>query len=170
MQLKQLQEKTTTEKKQLKEEGKKGIESQVSAEKYGVGNSHIQNFIKDQMQILADFENNDPLERKRKLPKPGNEEINKLARQSFKDMSSRKVPISRPLLQDSSLRFAKGGENEDFKTSKSLLQLFRKRQILTFATRSKERGNVPEVATKVWKENLARLCEGYRPEDLYNMD
>lgn len=73
------------------------------------------------MQILADFEKNDPLEHKRKLPKPGNPEINKLTRQSFKDMSSRKAPISEPLLQDSSLRFAKGSGNEDFKTSKSLL-------------------------------------------------
>lgn len=121
MQLKQLQGKKITEKKQLKEKEKKGIESQASAEKYGVGNTHIQNIIKDQMEILANFENNDPLEYKRKLPKPGNEEINKLTRQSFKDMSSRNAPISGPLLQDSSLRFAKGRENEDFKTCKSLL-------------------------------------------------
>ena len=56
----------------IKEKEKSGIGSQ--AEKYGVRKTQIQSIMKDQMQILADFEKNDPLECKRKPGKTGNEE------------------------------------------------------------------------------------------------
>ena len=46
----------------IKEKEKSGIGSRVLAEKYGVAKTQIQSIIKDQMQILADFENNNTLE------------------------------------------------------------------------------------------------------------
>ena len=78
----------------IKEKEKSGIGSRVLAEKYGVAKTQIQSIIKDQMQILADFENNNTLEHKRKLRKTGNEKINMLTWEWFKGMSMRKVPIS----------------------------------------------------------------------------
>ena len=154
----------------IKEKQQSGIGGRALAKKYGVGKTQIQSIIKDQMQILADFENNNPLEQRRKLRKTGNEEINKLTWEWFKDMSSRKVPISGPLLQERALLFAKDLDNAEFKASNGWLESFQKRHNITFVTRSGERGDVPENVVKDWKEKLASLCEGYRPEDIFNMD
>ena len=84
-----------------------------------------------------------------------------------KDMSSRKIPISGPLLQERALLFAKGLENEEFKASNGWLESFRKKHNITFITNG-ERGDVPEDVAKEWKETLASLCEGYRPENGQN--
>ena len=54
----------------------RGIGNWALAEKCGMWKTQIQSIIKDPMQILADFQNNDPLECKRKLQKTRNEEIN----------------------------------------------------------------------------------------------
>ena len=91
----------------IKEKEKSGIGSQVLAEKYGLGKMQIQSIIKDQTQIIADFENNNPLEHRRKQWKTGNEEINMLTWEWFMDMSLRKAPMTGPLLQERALLFAK---------------------------------------------------------------
>ena len=108
----------------IKEKEKSGIGSRVLAEKYGVAKTQIQSIIKDQMQILADFENNNTLEHKRKLRKTGNEKINMLTWEWFKGMSMRKVPISWHLLQERALLFAKDLENEEFKAFNSWFESF----------------------------------------------
>ena len=33
-----------------------------------------------------------------------------------------------------------------------------------------ERGDVDSTTVDDWKKNLPALCEGYRPEDIFNMD
>ena len=100
------------------------------------------------MQIFADFENHDTLERKRKLRKTGDEEINMLTWECFKDMCLKKVPISRPLLQEKALLFAKDLDNEEFKASNGQLESFRMRDNITFITGSRERGDDPKDVVK----------------------
>ena len=65
-------------------------------------------------KFLAYFENNETLERQRKLRKTGNEEINTLIWEWFKDTSSRKDPITGPFLQERALLFVKVLGNEGF--------------------------------------------------------
>ena len=44
------------------------------------------------------------------------------------------------------------------------------RDNITFITGSRERGDDPKDVVNEWKEKLASLCEGYRSEDIFNMD
>lgn len=85
-------------------------------------------------------------------------------------MSLRKDPISGPLLQERALFFATGIENEEFNAFNGWLETFRKRQNITVVTRTGEYGDAPEDDVKAWKEKLASLCEGCRPENIFNMD
>ena len=73
-------------------------------------------------------------------------------------------------MQERSSLFAKGLENEEFKASNGWLESFYKRYKIMFVTRSEEYGDVPEDVVKEWKEKLASLREGYRLEDIFNMD
>ena len=98
----------------------------------------------------------------------GNEEINVLVWEWFKDMTARKLPVSGPLLQEKALLFAKDLAVEDFKASNGWLESFRKCDV-GFATRCGESADVNGVLED-WKEKLPSLLEGYDPENIYNMD
>lgn len=77
----------------------------VLAQKYSIGKSQILSILKDKIKILADWENNMPLECKMKIRKTGQKEISILMWEWFKDTTTRKVPIS-GLLQEKALAYA----------------------------------------------------------------
>ena len=63
--------------------------------------------LKNRDKILCEFETNEPSSKQRSARKTGNEEVNKLIWDWFKDMGGRKLTISGPMLQEKALQFAK---------------------------------------------------------------
>ena len=66
------------------------------AEDFGVGKTQIQSIVKRKAEVLEEFEGNCPLDRKRKIRKTGNEEINELCEKWFKEATSRMVTVTGP--------------------------------------------------------------------------
>ena len=74
--------------------------------------------------ILKQFKDKGPGQHKRKIRKTGNEEINKLTWEWFKDVTACRLPVSGPLLQERALKFATDLGNNDFKASNGWLDSF----------------------------------------------
>ena len=60
---------------------------QSLAEKFFVGKTQILSILRNQDKILHEFETNEPSSKQRSARKTGNEEINKLIWEWFKDIS-----------------------------------------------------------------------------------
>ena len=88
----------------IKYKDKSGCGSRSLAEKF-VGKTK-KNFLKNRDKTLREFETNEPSSKQRSARKTGNEEINKLIWEWFKDMSRRKLSISGLMLQQKALQFA----------------------------------------------------------------
>ena len=91
----------------MKYKDKSGCGSQSLAEKFFIGKTQVLSILKNWDKFLREFETNKPLTKQRSACKTGNEEINKLIWEWFKDMSQRKLPISGPMLEEKALQFAK---------------------------------------------------------------
>ncbi|XP_035680164.1 tigger transposable element-derived protein 4-like [Branchiostoma floridae] len=139
------------------------------AEQFNCGKTQIDGILKRKREIMEEFENNAPLDRKRART-TGNEELNMLLWEWFKDATARKLPVSGPMLQVKALEFAKELGRDDFKASNGWLGAFRKRHNIKFGTMSGEKGDVSEEVTESWKERLPQICEGYDARDIFNMD
>ncbi|XP_019636442.1 PREDICTED: tigger transposable element-derived protein 4-like [Branchiostoma belcheri] len=133
--------------------------SRKLAEQFSCGKTQIEGILKRKREILEDFESNTPLDRKR-LKVTGNEELNMLVWEWFKDAKARRLPVSGPMLQVKALQFAKDLGKSEFKASNGWLESFRKRHNVAFGTMSGERGDVPAQVAGSWKERLPSLCEG----------
>ena len=119
---------------------------------------------------MREFETNEPSSKQRSARKTGNEEINKLIWEWFKDMSRRKLPISGPMLQEKALQFAKDLGNTEFRGSNVWLESFRKRNNIAFYVKSGEKADVDIVVVEDWKKKLPTLLKGYNPCGIFNMD
>ena len=79
---------------------KSGCGSWSLAEKFFVGKTQIYSILKNRDKVLREFETNEPSSKQRSARKTGNEEINKLIWEWFKDINRRKLPISGHMLQE----------------------------------------------------------------------
>ncbi|XP_069105391.1 tigger transposable element-derived protein 4-like [Argopecten irradians] len=140
------------------------------AQDFGVGKTQIQNLRKRKLELINDFENNVPGESKRRRYLTGNEEINSLTYEWFKDASARRINISGPLLKTKALNFAEDLGKTDFKASQGWLQSFTKRFNIVFGSMSGERGDVNKQTVAEWTNKLSEICESYNPSDIFNMD
>lgn len=87
------------------------------AEIYGVGKTQIQNLRKRKLEVLTDYENNAPGSQKRQRRMTGNEDINQLCLEWFKDASKRRINVTGPMLKERALVFASDIGNTQFKAS-----------------------------------------------------
>ena len=140
------------------------------AEELGVGKTQIQCIMKRKAEVLEDFESSTSLNRKRKMRKTGNEEINELLLKWFTDCTARRIPVTGPLMKEKALQFASQLSNEDFKASNGWLDSFVKRNNIKFGKLHGEAGDVADETVADWKSKLTELCAGYSPRDIYNMD
>ena len=111
---------------------------------------------------MREFETNEPPSKQRSARKTGNEEINKLIWEWFKDMSRRKLPISGPMLQGKALQFAKDLGNAEFRGSNGWLE--------SFCKRNNEKADVDIAVVEDWEKKFPTLLEGCNPCDIFNMD
>ncbi len=147
-----------------------GSSARSIAEKLNVGKTQIQSILKRKADVLSDYESNVAGERKRKMRKTGNEEINHLCWEWFCDATARRINVSGPLLKEKALQFANDLKIETFKASNGWLDAFVKRHNIVFGLMSGESGDVDEKVVSDWKEKLPELCKGYAPCDIFNMD
>lgn len=140
------------------------------AEDFGVGKTQIQNLKKRKLEIRSDYENNVPGETKRRRYLTGNEDINDLTFEWFKDAVNRRIVITGPLIMEQGLHFANKCGKTEFKASKGWLESFIKRHNIKFGSMSGERGDVKQATITEWKDKLPTLCAGYAPKDIFNMD
>lgn len=101
-------------------------------------------------KIRKEFEENAPSEHRQSVQKTNNAEINTLCWEEFKDITSRKLPRSGPLLQEETLMFAKDLRNTDFKASNKWLESFQKRHNLAFKSRVGQSSNVDKDNVADW--------------------
>ena len=137
----------------IKYKDKSGCGSRSSTEKF-FGKTEIRSILKNRDKILREFETNEPSSKQRSARKTGNEEINKLIWEWFKDMSRRKLPISGPMLQEKALQFAKDLGNTEFRGSNGWLESFRKRNNIAFYVKSGEKADVDIAVVEDWKKNV----------------
>ena len=94
------------------------------AEIFGVAKTQIQCILKRKHEIIEDFENNQPPNKKRKLRVTENEQINVLLLEWFKDVISRRLPVTGPMMQERALMFASELNVDSFKASNGWLESF----------------------------------------------
>ncbi|KAK3104668.1 hypothetical protein FSP39_007460 [Pinctada imbricata] len=140
------------------------------AEDLGVGKTQIQNLRKRKREILDDFENNLPSSTKRRRHITGNEEVNKLVLEFFKDAVSRRIIVNGPILKEKALQFAEDLGISSFKGSNGWLESFLKRNGISFGTQSGERGDVDIDTVADWKLKLSTIIQDYDLENVFNMD
>ena len=85
------------------------------AEDFGVGKTQIQSLRKRKAEVLNDFENNVSGSTKRRRHVTGNEEINELCLEWFKDAVNRCINVTGPLLKEKALVYANDLGNTNFK-------------------------------------------------------
>ena len=141
--------------------------SRSSAEKF-FGKTQIRSILKNRDKILREFETDEPSSKQRSARKTGNEEINKLIWEWFKDMSRRK--LSGPILQEKALQFAKHLGSTEFRGSNGWLEAFRKRNNIAFHVKSGEKADADIAVVEDWEKNFATLVEGHNPCDIFTMD
>lgn len=148
----------------------KGIPAYKVAEELGVGKTQIQNLRKRKLEVISDFENNVPMNTKRRRHATGNEKINDLTLAWFEDAVKRKIVVTGPLLKTKALDFASKLNISEFKASNGWLESFIKRNNISFGTMSGERGDVQQHTVNEWKSRLPDLCKDYSAENIFNMD
>ena len=105
---------------------------------------------------MREFETNEAPSKQRSARKTGNEEINKLIWEWFKDMSRRKLPISGPMLQEKALQFAKDLGNAEFRASNGWLETCMCNNII-FYVKSGEKADVDIAVVEYWKKRLQSM-------------
>ena len=119
---------------------------------------------------MEDFDNNASDERKRKMRKTGNEEVNQLCWEWFKDATSRQIPVSGPILQTKAMEFASSLGVESFKVTNGWLESFRKRHNIKFKLFVGESADVDTSVVAEWMTKVRSIRAGYSDCDIYNLD
>lgn len=151
----------------------KSMSCRKIALKYGVGKTQIQSILKNKAQILEKYSSGHHLLATKKLNKKstaGYDELNQLVYEWFLDCLRRKLPMSGPLIQEKALHFAGDLGHTDFKASNGWLQSFISRNNIQYKAISGERGDVPVHLVEDFRQRLATICSGFKPEDIFNMD
>ena len=94
------------------------------AEEFGVGKTQIQNLRKRKAEVLADYEQNIPGSTKRRRHLTGNENINELCLEWFKDAVSRRINVTGPLLKEKALKITSELGNNFINCIKSMYHVY----------------------------------------------
>lgn len=124
------------------------------------GKTQVLSIIKSKRRWLDDYESNIPLGLKKKSQKTGNEEMNDLLYEWYKDSTARMFPVSGPLLQQKALEIAKQLDNHDFKASNGWLESFQKRHNIVLGNMNAESEGVDTNTIDKWKEEVHEICAG----------
>ncbi|XP_041376563.1 tigger transposable element-derived protein 4-like [Gigantopelta aegis] len=105
----------------IKKSEKDKLSARKIAEHFGVGRTQIDGILKRKAEVLADYDNNQPSDRKRQRKLTGNEDINILVWKWFQDATARRINVSGPLIKEKTLKFAEDLGIASFKVSNGWL-------------------------------------------------
>ncbi|XP_054631460.1 tigger transposable element-derived protein 4-like [Dunckerocampus dactyliophorus] len=148
----------------------RAIAVKLSTQGHRCGRTQILNILKRKQEWIEEFQSNMPLDRKRKVRKTANDELNAILYEWFKDSTARQLPVSGPLLQEKAKEIATQLQLDEFKASNGWLDAFRRRHNVIFGKMNGESGGVETAVVDDWKQKLRDLCDGYAFRDIYNMD
>lgn len=133
---------------------------------FNIGKTTVHDILKKKDRILSAYKNGiDGRSRKRIRVRLGNDDINKLTWHWYEHKKSQGLQVQGPVLQAKAREFAEEFEAKEFKASNGWLERFKKRYNLHFGS--------PETFAlkddKPWKETVASVTDGYRPEDVFTL-
>ena len=151
-------------------EAESGKSCRQLADQFKIGRTQATSIIKRKADLLLEYDQNNSLDRKRKLQKTGNEDVNIICWEWFQTARAQNIPLSGPMLQEKALSYAKELGNAEFKASNGWLESFRKRHNIAFNVISGEAADVSSETIDDWKKRIPSIIDGYALEDIYNCD
>lgn len=164
--------KSLKEKVEILQEVDAGKESKVEiAKKHGTPKSTLSTYIKNKRTIEDAYEAEVVASDRKRLRLPKYPELEQALVAWIKDMRSRDLPMSGPIVIAKAGDFALWLNCEDFALSEGWFHRFRERHELTFRTVSGEGSDVSAEMCITWKNGaLTELLASYAPCDIFNAD
>jgi len=148
----------------------KGESQRKPAEQYGVSKTTIVNIKKNEHSIIDSVASNCSQNRKRKMRKTENEEVNNIMLEFFIKCRAQNIPVTGPMLRAKAAEIASSLQIQKFSASNGWLEAFRRRNNINFRALCGESANVDKKAADDWERHLAAVVEGYAIEDQFNAD
>ena len=143
----------------------KGESQRKLAEQYGVSKTSIANIKKNEHSIINSVESNCSQNRKRKMRKIENEEVDNIMLEFFIKCRDQNIPLTGKMLEAKVAEIASSLQIEKNSADNGWLEAFRRRNNINFRVLCGESANVDKEATDDWKRHLAAVVEGYAIED-----
>ena len=140
------------------------------AEQCGVSKTTIANNKKNEHSIINSVESNCSQNRKRKMRKTENEEVNNNMLEFFIKCRAQNIPLTGPMLQAKAVEIASSLQTEKFSASNGWLKAFRRQNNIKFRALCGESTNVDKEAADDCKRHLAAAGERYATEKQFNAD
>jgi transcriptional regulator with XRE-family HTH domain len=145
-----------------------GISQRTIAVQCGVAKSTAGN-IKTGATLKA-WEENYSNERKRKMRRTYNEDVDAVTLQFFLKCRGMNIPVTGPAFQAKAREIAHRLHVENFQASNGCLELFRTRHSINFRFVSGESAAVDMAAVEDWKSKLHQVINEYPPSNKFNAD
>ena len=142
------------------------------AEKFGCGKTQVAGIIKDEENIMKEWESNEGRAGMKRVNQQKFYEVNQYLWKWYSTCRQSNIPISGPMLQEEALIIAKrlGGDSGEFNASNGWLDRWKKRYNICEMNVAGEEGDVSQATLDSWSERARELMAGYKPENVWNMD
>ena len=148
-----------------------GLSNIKIASQFGCGCTQVANILLNKTAILEAYTNGANAETKYLQPRncmyP---DIDTKVWEFYCEARSKNMPVNGGLWKAEALAITKDFNYKDFSASNGWLDSFSTRHQLRYGTLHGESTGVDSTVCNKWKEQLPRLCAGYKMEDIYNVD
>ena len=107
-------------------EAESGKSCRQLADQFNIGRTQANSIIKRKAELLLEYDQNNCLDRKRKLQKTGNEDVNIICWEWFQTARSQNIPLSGPMLQEKALSLCQGAGKFRVQSVKWVARIFPK--------------------------------------------
>jgi hypothetical protein len=148
----------------------KVVSQRTVAVHFGVAKSTVGNINKNRGAILKAWEENCSDERKRKVRRTDNENVNPVTLQYFLKCRGMNIPVTGPMFQAKARETAQRLHVEIFQVSNGWLEPFRTGHNINFRFLSGESAAVDMAAVEDWKSKLHQVINEYPRSNQFNAD
>ena len=136
---------------------------------FGISLGAVNGILRHKESILKEFEDGALSSRSRR--KGGSfVDIDNRVHTWFHAARSKRIPVSGPMVKAKALEIATAIGEVDFKASNGWLARFQARNKISARAVSGESGGVDQTTVEEWKTRLPQLCDGFKPQDIFNAD
>ena len=140
------------------------------ADKYGIDISTISKLYKKREKITKDFHSSLLAADCKRMRTSVYTDVEEALLKWFKQTRAAQLPISGPMLAEIAESLAKEMGLLDWKCSNGFLERFKKRHNIAFKVAAGEAASVEQAAVDDWISRLPNIIEGYKADDIFNMD